>query len=69
MGDKYLYKVKCNWPKCGYEFEKIVGVYNPGGGKHKNVTSSVICPRCKNYIKIKECQYIKKIEVVKKVGV
>ena len=36
-------KYKCTWPKCGYEFEQIVGTFN-------KVSSQVICPKCKNFL-------------------
>lgn len=45
-----IYKFKCNWPNCGYEFEQKVGSTTGGEGKHGGVTSQVQCPRCSNFI-------------------
>ena len=48
MSDKLTLKYKCNYPKCGYEFERDVGTSS--GGKHSTVSTQVQCPKCKNYL-------------------
>ena len=48
MSDKLTLKYKCNYPKCGYEFER--DVRTSAGGKHSTVSTQVQCPKCKNYL-------------------
>ncbi len=35
-----LKQYKCNWPNCGYEFEREANVY-----------VQIKCPKCGNYLK------------------
>ena len=42
-------KYKCDWPKCGYEFEQDVNTSN--GDKHSTVTDTVVCRGCGNLLK------------------
>lgn len=44
--DKYSCRYKCDW--CEFEFTQIVGSTGQG---HQKVSSQVVCPRCKNFIK------------------
>ena len=44
-----LRKYKCNWPNCGYEFEREANTSS--GGKHKTVSTQIKCPKCGNYLK------------------
>ena len=51
-----LLKYKCDWPKCGYEFERRVRTA-PGvsddkrTGKHNRVSTNIVCPACGNGLK------------------
>jgi hypothetical protein len=45
--NKEVIHYKCDWPNCGHEFDKAVGVGYAGG----RVSSQVICPRCGNFLK------------------
>ncbi len=45
-------KYKCNWPRCGAEFERDVKKASGlGGGKHNGGSDQVKCPGCGNFLK------------------
>lgn len=51
-GDE-LRKYTC--PYCNIVFERIIkDNYSSGGSKHARVTSSVDCPKCKNFLKVRD---------------
>jgi len=45
-------KYKCNWPDCDYEFEAESKTSN--NEKHSRVSDAIICPRCKNWLKVED---------------
>lgn len=52
-GNNTIRKYTC--PYCNYTFTaEVKDNYSSGGSKHARVTSSVPCPKCKNFLKVRD---------------